>query len=182
MDAGLAAVLGALAGAVATTGAAFATGWATREQARIAARAEHTRQRRDARQAVYEEFIEQTGALMDRAIEYSDSSAPTWVQIQAAEVEVWASWESVKGVFTKVRLAGPEYVTQRAIAVRKACILVAVRMTAVKQAPLPVRVRDAELFAAKRAELSESLTQLIMEHGDFIRAAQAALDDDGTKR
>jgi hypothetical protein len=74
MDAGLAAVLGALAGAVATTGAAFATGWATREQAKIAARGEHRRQRRDARHGVYKEFISTASEL--RKVVFASNTAP----------------------------------------------------------------------------------------------------------
>ncbi|MDO0931318.1 hypothetical protein QQY66_06340 [Streptomyces sp. DG2A-72] len=182
MDAGLAAVLGALAGAVATTGAAVATGWAAREQAKIAARGEHRRQRRDARQAVYEEFIELTEVLTDRVIKISDLSAPTFDQIHAAEADVWASWEGVRGVFTKVRLAGPDYVSQAAVEVRKSCTLVAVRMTAVKKCSSPDSRDPEELAGVKWVALTESLTQLIVEHGAFIGIAQVALDDDGTSK
>lgn len=50
-------MLGALAGSVATIGAALATGWAQREGARITARSEHRRQRLEPRTAIYKEFI-----------------------------------------------------------------------------------------------------------------------------
>ncbi|MEV7278105.1 hypothetical protein [Streptomyces sp. NPDC093111] len=56
MDAGLAAVCGALAGAAGAVGAAFMTSRAQWKGARLAARAEHVRQRRDERAERYRDF------------------------------------------------------------------------------------------------------------------------------
>lgn len=61
MDAGLAAVLGAVAGAVAT----FVTGRTSRDQAQFAAKVEHVRQRREGRELAYRGFVSAAAKVRD---------------------------------------------------------------------------------------------------------------------
>ncbi|MCX4865703.1 MULTISPECIES: hypothetical protein [unclassified Streptomyces] len=68
MDAGLAAVFGALAGSAGTIGAAFATGWAQRSATRITVRAEHVRQRNQPRREAYIEFMTIAREAMEHTI------------------------------------------------------------------------------------------------------------------
>ncbi|MFF1845241.1 hypothetical protein ACFVW9_26530 [Streptomyces sp. NPDC058217] len=57
MDAGLAAIGGAIVGTFATLGASLAAGWFQREGVRITARSEHRKQRHSAQESAYREFI-----------------------------------------------------------------------------------------------------------------------------
>ncbi|MEU7642064.1 hypothetical protein AB0C11_39630 [Streptomyces sp. NPDC039016] len=57
MDAGIAAVCGAIAGSFGTVAAALATGWAQREGARITARAAHVKDQRQPRYDAYKELL-----------------------------------------------------------------------------------------------------------------------------
>ncbi|MGW7548452.1 hypothetical protein ACWGKQ_46160 [Streptomyces sp. NPDC054770] len=97
MDAGLAAVLGALAGAVATTGAAFAAGWSAREQAKFAARAEHKRQRREPREKAYKAFLSEAIALRELLrIVCSYDALPEAVRRSAMTADTLAQAEGIE--------------------------------------------------------------------------------------
>ncbi|GGX12675.1 hypothetical protein [Streptomyces chartreusis] len=175
MDAGLAAVLGALAGSVATIGAALATGWAQREGARITARAEHRRERREPRQSVYK-------VLISEASQLRDSSAPFAVHpdlYPVFEEEPEARWRqlvtAIKEASTDAALAGPPEVSEAAISLsRGASALLAelcVYNIVDEDGQRDARVR---LFLQSQ-EFDSSVTV-------FIIAAQAALDDDGSRK
>ncbi|WP_128380239.1 hypothetical protein [Streptomyces cavernae] len=112
MDAGLAAVLGAVAGALATTGAALATGWAMREQAKITARAEHRRQRREPRSDIYKRFIDaardmehhtRPGSLIDQPEDDPEVMDHYAVRLGETAYQVREAW-------IEVALAGPSAV------------------------------------------------------------------------
>ncbi|MEU7048152.1 hypothetical protein [Streptomyces eurythermus] len=188
MDAGLAAVLGALAGAVATTAAALATGWSAREQAKITARGEHRRQRRDARQAVYEEFIATVREQMAHASPLFEESPPEDQEeldrhLQSSGVRDSASLltdayrlhTDVLKVLTRVQLAGPKDVTTTAKSVCNRSFALTSSLASLISTP---RERDALRRSFRQVE--ERLLKLDMGLDAFIDAAQAALDDDGT--
>ncbi|MEU8849050.1 hypothetical protein AB0C70_23000 [Streptomyces sp. NPDC048564] len=183
MDAGLAAVLGALAGAVATTGAAFATGWSAREQAKITARAEHRRQRRDARQAVYEELINAVEMLIEatrsvdlgvtasRANQEQSYFIPDMKEVKSLE-------KSVRKIATKVTLAGPASISEmveelRGIARSLAANLIRIEM-GIEFPGIPEHKEGWLLAEADRVALYRAVAE-------FAAGAQAILDDDGTR-
>jgi hypothetical protein len=182
MDAGLAAVLGALAGAVATTGAAFATGWATREQARIAARAEHKRQRREPREKVYKAFLAEATALRNllQVMGYF-RSLPEAVRRAELNPEITAQAEEIeaqlKQHFVEVTLAGPESVQESAVAIEYAS------RGLVGMAGVLTRMRwEAEEERAHWEHAWSYMEALDRAFSDFSKQAQAVLDDDGTKQ
>ncbi|MFI8834029.1 hypothetical protein ACIGPN_23780 [Streptomyces afghaniensis] len=119
MDAGLAAVLGALAGSVATIGAALATGWAQREEARIAARAEHRRERREPRLEAYRAFISATSDLREQSTFFTVRDL---VPDDLDEVTTDLLFQAVSGMkesALEVSLAGPRRVSKEAIKIQR---------------------------------------------------------------
>ncbi|MFF4907201.1 hypothetical protein ACFY2T_20280 [Streptomyces sp. NPDC001260] len=190
MDAGLAAVLGALAGAVATTGAALATGWSAREQAKIAARAEHRRQRRDARQVVYEEFISAALAHENHAGRIFVAPVPE----DAAGLDLvvrgcgYSNWDAISTeshghhinllkFSTRVQLAGPKEITRAAMQVnehsgRVMSSFLEIPAGLLGAEPLPDRFRKG---LSRWLELEDAIS-------NFTEVARLALDDDGTSR
>ncbi|WP_405609036.1 hypothetical protein [Streptomyces sp. NBC_00076] len=185
MDAGLAAVLGALAGAVATTGAAFATGWSTREQAKIAARAEHRRQRRDARQVAYEELINAMVTLAQAVVSVGLGVTAQQKQASLQEQAIFLPdmnemklfEETIRKTATKVTLAGPASMSERVEGVRKIARSIMVNLLRIKMSVehpgIPEHKNGWRLVEADRIVLYQMIE-------DFSRDAQAALDDDGT--
>ncbi|WP_158751344.1 hypothetical protein [Streptomyces bicolor] len=188
MDAGLAAVLGALAGAVATTGAAFATGWSAREQAKIAARGEHRRQRRDARHTVYEEFIATVGEQMAHAAPLFEEDPPEdgdelGRHFQSSGVrdttsllgDCYRLHNNVMKTLTKVQLAGPKDVTTTARRVCNHSFALATSLASIVGTPYRV-----DFLRTAFQHANDRLQKLDMAVDAFIEAAQTALDDDGT--
>ncbi|MDT0488886.1 hypothetical protein RM717_00015 [Streptomyces griseus] len=186
MDAGLAAVCGALAGAVATTGAALATGWATREAARIAARSQHRKDRREPRQAIYKDFLtaahnfarilKRSGGMVSN-IEQIDEAFSNELQAVAAEI-------------TRIRvdlsLHGPENVSELARKIDE--LAVEARTETSVYVVLGVFEDAGELTDQDRRDRQNAreriryLTPVIQEQTiQFERAARLALDDDGSQ-
>jgi hypothetical protein len=178
MDAGLAAALGALAGAAATTGAAFVTGWSTREQARIAARAEHRRQRRDARQSVYEEFINKVDALVGKTSIPFDL-VTQYPSLRPKLQELAPLSEAIGEIATRVTLAGPEHVSRRVAVIRFYSLRL---MTILALIEVQIRADEAEVASADWTKAKEDQEKLTQEFVSFSMDAQAVLDDDGTSR
>ncbi|MGP3999603.1 hypothetical protein [Streptomyces sp. 8N706] len=188
MDAGVAAVLGALAGAVATTGAALATGWAAQEQAKITARGEHRRQRRDSRQVVYEEFITTASAQEAHAARFFLAPVPTDEEglnlalrgsrnadIEALWNESHRLWTELLKLSTRVKLAGPGMMSQAASTVCDCSHDVMDSTMTVDNGLIggdPISVR----FEKGR----ERWMKLDNAIDDFIEKARISLDDDGT--
>ncbi|MFE9063236.1 hypothetical protein [Streptomyces violaceusniger] len=189
MDAGLAAVLGALAGSVATIGAAMATGWSAREQSKMAARSEHLRQRRDARQAVYEEFIDATQAhaeltkiLLAPVPEVlADLQRmrilPQGMDLAAVIRESKSLSENLSKVSTRVQLAGPKEVSTAAALVddKASDVYVSLSLMPLPSYPgMPSLAEQWRKGAMRYVEFSEA-------RDDFFERARIALDKDGTK-
>ncbi|MGW2749124.1 hypothetical protein [Streptomyces sp. NPDC001450] len=179
MDAGLAAVLGALAGSVATIGAAFATGWATREQAKIAARSEHRRQRIEPRHDVYREFLTAVAALEEHTSELRTDSdlVPPGVRlgpdVDSAFLERTNQLAAeVKAIWLRVALIGPERVAEEAATSEAACSSLASGIELMSYRNL-FPPSEARAQARRSYEgLGESLRH-------FMRVARSALEDDG---
>jgi hypothetical protein len=175
MDAGLAAVLGALAGAAGTTLAGLATGWSAREQARITARAEHQRQRRQPRHEVYENLIRTAASVRDHAgsrFAYDIVANPTLEYCHESEQLA----DTIKEQWIQVALAGPKIVEQPAADIaRSAAELSACAYGFYSEC---TNAGDEEEHWEKGKEVYRRLQQ---ELDVFISAAQEALDDDGTK-
>ncbi|MFJ9160037.1 hypothetical protein ACIRPS_24920 [Streptomyces griseoviridis] len=190
MDAGLAAVLGALAGSAATIGAAMAAGWSAREQSKMAARSEHLRQRRDARQAVYEEFINAANAHADLTKlllapvpqEYDDFERmrllPRGMDWASVVRNDKAMFESISKISTRVQLAGPKSVSTAAAKVEETAQDVSVSislMTLETDIPgMPSLADRWQEGAVKYCDYSDAVES-------FFELARIALDDDGTK-
>ncbi|NEA63929.1 hypothetical protein [Streptomyces sp. SID12488] len=94
MDAGIAAVSGALAGSVATIGAAFATGWWQRENTRITARAAYRKDQRQPRYDAYKSLIRHGDALSNVFLmgaydsDMADAAAEKLTHIEEAWLEI----------------------------------------------------------------------------------------------
>jgi hypothetical protein len=180
MDAGLAAVLGALAGSVATIGAALATGWAQRESARITARSEHRRERREPRQAVYREFVEVGSIMRGLTARYSinEEAIPPTLNEEERQ-HLFAAVDMVREKATDAALAGPEKVTAVAIRIERLSIEIAAILNAMDQLNAPGeeqrRLRIRKHVVRLASELSDKLD-------NFLVHAQQALDDDGSRK
>ncbi|WP_431950475.1 hypothetical protein [Actinacidiphila sp. bgisy167] len=182
MDAGTAAVLGALAGSVATVGAALATGWAQREGARIAVRAEHRRERREPRLAAYKEFISVASAFRSESSPYTiPGLIPDDLEDEAADSISEAAAE-LKRSAMDVALAGPRRVSKDAIRIERLGnhLAISIRLF-VHFAPQANAAIDEKLFQRMRRRGVVSLARKVNRAIDtFLLRAQAALDDDGS--
>ncbi|WP_143034572.1 MULTISPECIES: hypothetical protein [unclassified Streptomyces] len=180
MDAGTAAVLGALAGSVATIGAALATGWAQREGARITARSEHRRERREPRHAVYKTFISKADRMRHRASVYSaldDGLSPDYVTEEQLQ-ELFAARSEIKDKATEAALAGPKKVTEAALVVARLSheLAGAAGVFSELTEPNHQRMRDHQ-----RKNLLRLAKEYEKSVDDFTLRAQSALDDDGSR-
>lgn len=183
MDAGLAAVLGALAGSSATIGAALATGWAQRESARIVARAEHRRERRQPREAAYEEFIADAAELNSQIIGFTLSDPLPRMysddDMQHLRETVWALNEKA----TKVALKGPRDVGQAAMQLGKLAGFLMLPLSQL-QGEMRTSPPDGEISTVAESALrqvSHSAKEFDRSLNSFILMAQESLDDDGSR-
>ncbi|MGW2380202.1 hypothetical protein [Streptomyces sp. NPDC001658] len=178
MDAGLAAVCGALAGAAGTVGAGIATGWTQRQVARITARAEHTRQRRESRLSVYKEFISAYEEFQEITIPVVFMSGPRQGFFTAElENSVGQSMQRLKGAWLDVALAGPEETSRKADALFSAARVATARIHEIAETYHTFDVDPEQL-----GSLWESLAEMVNVGSirDFTVSAQTVLDDDGS--
>lgn len=177
-------MLGALAGAMATTGAALATGWSQRESARIAARAEYQRQRHQSRHTAYKSFIASTQSLSYASRTFRRQEIPVDAFTDSV-VETFASAESeIKEAWLEVVLSGPAEVSRRAAPLLHASNLlknasfILNRMRTFQHA-LPVGEPTLEELIDTVREAAFTISR---ETGRFIEAAEEALSKDGSER
>ncbi|MFE7712994.1 hypothetical protein ACFU6I_46395 [Streptomyces sp. NPDC057486] len=183
MDAGLAAVLGALAGSVATIGAALTTGWTQREGVRITARSEHRSQRREPRNSSYKKFITEASRLRDLAAAFTVAHAEfpyeTVDSVFAGRCEI--ATRTVQETWVDVALAGPKQVSEAAAKLERLSNALAFRILGLhrlvsdESRMLTDRALDGikDVIAGEAEEFDRTLDV-------FVLLAQAALDDDGT--
>ncbi|MGW3760714.1 hypothetical protein [Streptomyces sp. NPDC005131] len=183
MDAGTAAVLGALAGSVATIGAALATGWAQREGARITARSEHRRERREPRHDVYKEFISALTAMRFMASVFAIDAEHAPDNI---DDELMGRWlEVVNRIGPKAietTLAGPKDVAKAAIRLHQLGDDIYIRLKYLERLLASNEANDQAIRVMVRRLLFEEAKQFQRRADDFIFTAQAALDDDGSRK
>lgn len=188
MDAGLAAVCGALAGAVATTGAAFATGWWQRENVLIAARAEHRRQRREPRSDVYKTFVAAVVETRDAAgagpmgdgITISQFGPERFTRDYATQINERVN--RVREAWLNVAISGPDDLAALATSMDDKCaglaftsaLLVSSAERLTEDQPTS---ESFEYHSRKFSEDAHNLTPLLTQ---FMARAREVLDEDGT--
>lgn len=174
-------MLGALAGSVATIGAALATGWAQREGARISARSEHRRERREPRLVAYKEFISAASEFRAQAglFAYNDF-AFDGVDETTADM-LYEAARAVKKSALEVALAGPRKVSKEVIKIERLSdqlsTYVLAYMHTMENTSLHGRLRRGYQKSAVTA--ARRVNRAI---GRFVLQAQAALDDDGSAK
>lgn len=174
-------MLGALAGSVATIGASLSAGWAQRESARIAARAQHQRDRRQPREGAYEELI-------SKASEFSFYFAPLLMSEPSPNgysdddlQQIREVGQALSEKATKVALVGPGEIGEVAVRLGKmpSLMIFALRMWRAHSldGEQASGGRDGHLLrdvAHSAREFDEALDS-------FIRMAQESLDNDGSR-
>ncbi|MFD8955698.1 hypothetical protein ACFV0W_01890 [Streptomyces anulatus] len=181
MDAGLAAVCGALAGSVATIGAALATGWSQREGARIAARSAYAKEQRQPRHDAYRSLMQNATEVADTSIEGVDNETMLLVSEKLATVE--EAW-------LEISLLGPPAVLRRASQVRRECSQLSHKVSsAAATGALPgadIETTDPNTpyahYVAKLEEIDQLAMELAITIDVFAEVAQAAIENDGSER
>ncbi|WP_217549584.1 hypothetical protein [Streptomyces sp. GbtcB6] len=180
MDAGTAAVLGALAGSLATIGAALATGWAQREGARIAARAEHRRERREPRLAAYKEFISVASEFREQSTFLAVSDFILEELDEARADSLFQASRAIKNSALEASLAGPQRVSKEVIKIQRLSGELSSNASLLKHTmdnPETVNQRLQRRFLKQTVTTARELNRAI---DNFVLRAQAALDDDGS--
>ncbi|MFE7466347.1 hypothetical protein ACFU6R_19870 [Streptomyces sp. NPDC057499] len=181
MDAGLAAVCGALAGAAATIGASFAAGWWQRENARIAVRAEHRKERRAPRYEAYRAFVSAAAGMAEAARD-GDTDPAAMENFRALSNELKTQW-------LEVSLLGPKHVLTSARAVhskaldieeclRRASVLGVNEDGETEES----RQRITDQYYSNARDLNDAANAVYSALTIFAESAQKAMDDDGSRR
>lgn len=181
MDAGTSAVLGALAGSVATIGAAFVTSRAQREGARITARAEHRKERREPRYRAYKEFLEEASTMRSLTEVFH---APGYDISRDRITEDFTQTcseltKSIQQKSTVVALEGPAKIARsvtRIAGIARVIDAALVWYMLVSEVDSPKESRRA------RRSLSKWSMRYLRAVDKFMFRAQAALDDDGSQK
>ncbi|MFF1275144.1 hypothetical protein ACFVZC_17280 [Streptomyces marokkonensis] len=182
MDAGLAAVLGALAGSVATIGAALATGWAQREGARITARSEHRRQRLEPRTAIYREYLKHATDLRAAVHHFSNVEALQIDQIDDDTARrIYTSVENLRAAWPDVALAGPDSIFEAAAGIYGSSLSVALAVREARNYGRDGRMVNEGRELAIRTGVARHSKELWEGIDKFVMVAQEALDDDGSR-
>ncbi|MFF1377548.1 hypothetical protein [Streptomyces sp. NPDC058308] len=178
MDAGIAAVCGALAGSVATIGAAFAAGWWQREGARIAVRAEYRRERRQPRHDAYKELISAASEIMELS-KYSNPGQSEFDEpFEAAIVRLKETW-------LEIALLGPQNVVDLGSEVQRAALEMKRKarymvLVGNRVAETPEEEgRNVVAFSERMGEYGTARDRLSASIPPFRKAALVALDEDG---
>jgi len=144
-------------------------------QAEIAARAEHRRQRREPREGVYKGFISAASALVDHLqpvamfdMSPSDDFSPAFAE-RATELA-----DEVRKEWLEVVLAGPKSLAEIATKMERA------GRSAAKASDWLARHRTSSNDTRQGFGISTDIVRDGLQ--EFIAGAQAALDDDGTRR
>lgn len=180
MDAGLAAVCGALAGTFGTIGTAFATGWWQRQNAQLTVRAEHRREQRQPRYDAYKAFSSACAELAELA-RSRNTENPAFEAAIDLESTVKAQW-------VEISLLGPAYVLGPANSLRASALKI-----------MPAMHRSSHAGSDEDAQSPESrqrITDAVYESfalldsvadaayqalEAFAAVAQQAMSDDGSK-
>ncbi|GAA1423493.1 hypothetical protein GCM10009601_26830 [Streptomyces thermospinosisporus] len=177
MDAGLAAVLGALAGSAATIGTAFVTSRSQRETARLTARAEHQRQRREPRHDTYKAFISSTSQLRDQLEKFENFDLYPDSITDATVQHYNDTANELKSQWVEVALVGPANVGASSKKVEQLAHKTALQVNRLQWF---IDQRDDQKRDSERSAIELSAFELALALDNFITVAQAALDDDGS--
>ncbi|MFK0279956.1 hypothetical protein ACIQVL_05705 [Streptomyces sp. NPDC090499] len=180
MDQGLSAVLGALVGASSALGAAWVTARTQMNSARIAAKAEHQRQRRESRLSAYKEFINAYDEFQQTTIPVLFMSGPSREFFnRALENSVGESLLRIKAAWLDVALAGPKEVSRKADALLSVARVALARVHEI----CAIYSEDPDYDEGALQGFWESLSEIYNTGSirDFTVAAQAVLDDDGSQ-
>ncbi|MGW8975135.1 hypothetical protein [Streptomyces platensis] len=171
MDAGIAAICGALAGSVGTIGAGLAAGWAQRESARIAARADHRRERSQQRYDSYKDLLIASSLLVENTARsvMDDDRFP----LDISNVTELAN--DVRICAHEVGMTGPKPVSQAAD-----CLLSASRVI-VMEAHTAVDPTSPDAFPGGVADFHAAVRLFTAALDEFKDVSRAAFDDDGSK-
>ncbi|MET7869597.1 hypothetical protein [Streptomyces cyaneofuscatus] len=178
MDAGLAAVLGALAGAVGAVGGAWMTSRGQWKSARLAARAEHKRQRREPRSEVYATFLNSSNQLLD-----------AWTPIQRISdvtserrTLVYEAADSIDDAYSAVALSGPEEVSNIAEQIRDhaAQLKQEARFLWAGQYVMQDNGEPEAWIFDIESRIPRARTALSAQIRKFTVSARTTLDDDGS--
>ncbi|MCD9592326.1 hypothetical protein [Streptomyces sp. 8ZJF_21] len=178
MDAGIAAVCGALAGGVATIGAALATGWSQREGARIAARAQYINEVRQPRREAYR-------GLISSATELSTAAASEAIALESERMnQALSLGEPIEKSWLDISLLGPKRALVRASQVRRDAYAT---LVALHRFHMWLENGQGGASDEQRGEeLSQSLTdaavRLDKSIEDFAAAAQISLEETGSEK
>lgn len=188
MDAGLAAVLGAVAGALGTALAGVSTGWASQQQAKIAARSAHQLERRQSRENAYRAFMRTADALHEHVIPMASSWEVTGgfvlrlTPTQDFCDQAAAHDQALREAWLEVSLLGPSSVLDPAASVLElakdvsnGCSLV----FALSQIDLSEEPEMRDEITSARQQTRDAISQFEKEIQKFGKFAQRALDDDG---
>ncbi|MFD5519095.1 hypothetical protein [Streptomyces sp. NPDC127066] len=184
MDSGIAAVLGALAGSVATIGAALATGWAQREGARIAARSEHRRERREPRHAVYRDLMEAATTFHHRIAiyKYADVGMREDLQLRVEDIPALRqNKERVNKSAIEVALVGPKGVSEASMKLSKWSEEAYTYVSALTDLH-PSQAADEQIWRFTTQGAADATKRCGHALEEFALLAQAALDDDGSRK
>ncbi|MCF3119693.1 hypothetical protein IPZ68_08215 [Streptomyces arenae] len=178
MDAGLAAVCGALAGSVATIGAALAAGWAQREGARIAARSVYQKEQRQPRMDAYRSLITHAAYLAELEVfDPSDMSGPASMRIEGIE----AAWLEISLIGPASVLAASSNVRRCALLTQNALISVAATAALPNSSDLSNDPNSA--YAQTRERMHEAKIKgaaLMASVEEFRKQAQSVIENDGS--
>ncbi|MEU5959070.1 hypothetical protein [Streptomyces sp. NPDC047525] len=180
MDAGLAAVLGAVVGAAGTGTAGFLTGWwnartaqrqsqVQADQARWQLHFEHTRDLREPRRRAYTAFIAQT-RLVDRELGRYNTS--TEYDLNALHTQI----ERLDHLGIEVMLEGPDGI------VAPAQQVIDLAHKSIRPLRLVARARednDSDALAAARNNLASAGQYFAESVREFTHQARTVLSDDG---
>ncbi|MFI9247148.1 hypothetical protein ACIGXF_32275 [Streptomyces sp. NPDC053086] len=180
MDAGLAAVLGAVTGAVSTLLASVVTGWSQRAGTRITVRAEHRRDVREVRRTAYRGFLAAAGPVEEMVVNFHRlSGVPLHLFTPGLVSRSEELYRSLDSAWREVVLNSPVEVLQHATAVKEKALDL---LTFVKDGAshLERSAPSVEFDAETVGTFLESTRTIEDDMSGFRRQAAEALLDDGT--
>lgn len=189
MDAGLAAVLGAIVGAIGSSGAAITTSILGRGQARMQMRAEHVRMLREPRRNSYiafaecsQQVVELCGTARQCATTASVEEGPQRADRLREAVDAYKQasdlfYGELQKALASVTVEGPEHVTEAALR--------AVDALLTDRGTLHRWIRFLENNTATEEHENESSETYVIAHRErlnFLNKASRVLAEDGFSR
>jgi len=183
MDAGTAAICGALAGSAGTVLAALATGWAQRESSRIGVRAEYQRDRRQSRHENYRKFIAAADEIKDLTLyQWTPLTGPETTTPEEI-VRITELANELRAILVEVQLAGPTRVIEIAGTVYVACKQLSMTLEGLTGLPEATGQPDRTLARESLCEWTRASANLLSESlGAMKVIALNVLEDDGISR